>query len=85
MDFFVATDVVKILPNQADELRQEEWGQDYQCLDQGRSLSHFVDLFLSNQLIVFPLSQGTLGSRWELSHLAGLPGGGGVVLGSVIL
>jgi hypothetical protein len=31
------------------------------------------------------LSQGTVGSRWELRHLAGSPGGGGVVLGSVIL
>jgi hypothetical protein len=28
---------------------------------------------------------GTMGSRWELRHLAGSPGGGGGVLGSVIL
>ena len=38
-------------------------------------------LFLSNRahLIDFPLSQGTVGSRWELRHLAGSPGGGGGV------
>jgi len=29
--------------------------------------------------------QGTMGSRWELRHLAGSPGGGGGLLGSVIL
>jgi len=35
--------------------------------------------FVLVQSLVFPLSKGTMGSRWELCHLTGLPGGGGVV------
>jgi hypothetical protein len=47
----------------------------------GGDLSLFVDLFcfsLFNLLrsVDCPLSQGTMGSRWELRHLAGSPGGG---------
>jgi hypothetical protein len=48
----------------------------------------FVDLFvLSNRvhLIDFPLSQGMMGSGWELCHLASSSRGGGGVVGSVIL
>jgi hypothetical protein len=88
MDFLAATDVGKFPPELAEEFGQDECGQDQRSLDRGRSLSLFVDLLVvSNHvhLIDFPLSQGTVGSRWELRHLAGSPGGGGVVLGSVIL
>jgi hypothetical protein len=35
--------------------------------------------FVLVQSLAFPLSKGTMGSRWELRHLTGLPGGGGVV------
>ena len=42
------------------------------------SLISFV-LFNCLRLLGFPLSKGTMGSRWELRHLAGSPGGGGVV------
>lgn len=58
------------------------------CKDWGQSLSISIDLFNISyyaQLIEFPLSQGTAGSRWELSHLSGLSGVGGIVFGSVIL
>jgi len=45
-------------------------------------VSLFGDLFCSSQsfaLGCFLLSKGTMGSRWELRHLIGPPGGGGVV------
>jgi len=42
-------------------------------------VSLFVDLFCSVQSFAFPLSKGTMGSRWKLHHLAGSPGDGGVV------
>jgi len=44
-------------------------------------VSLFVDLFCSVQSFAFPFSgsKGTMGSRWELRHLAGSPGGGGGV------
>jgi len=50
----------------------------------GGDLSLFVDLFCSSLLNLlpsfdFPLSKGTMGSRWELGHLPGSPGGGGDV------
>jgi len=35
--------------------------------------------FCSHQSFCLLLSEGTMGSRWELRHLAGSPGGGGVV------
>jgi hypothetical protein len=41
-------------------------------------VSCFICLFCSHQSFCFLLSEGTMGSRWELHHLAGLPGGGGV-------
>jgi len=40
-------------------------------------VSLFVDLFCSAQSFAFHVSKGTMGSRWELRHLAGSPGGGG--------
>ena len=42
------------------------------------SLITFV-LFNRLRLLGFPLSKGAMGSRWELRHIAGSPGGGGVV------
>jgi len=42
-------------------------------------VSLFGDLFCSVQSFAFHLSKGTMGSRWELRHLAGSPGGGGGV------
>jgi len=33
---------------------------------------------LGQPLFCFLLLEGTMGSRWELRHLAGSPGGGGV-------
>ena len=93
MDVLVATDVGKFMPKRAEERRQEEHGQedcrwDEWCLDRGRSLSLFVNLFVPSNpvhLVYCPLSQGTVGSRWELCHGASSPGGRGVALGSVIL
>jgi len=37
----------------------------------------FISSYLSS--FIFHLSAGTKGSGWELHHLAGSPGGGGVI------
>jgi len=94
MEFLAATAVGKFRPILVEETGQEEEGQGYRSMDRGQSVSRFVSVLcpcvsfsLSNCVywIYFSLSQGTMGSRWKLRHLAGSPRGGRGFLGSVIL
>jgi hypothetical protein len=80
MRFLPATDIRNNEPKLAELLRLEEQEQVDRFFNQGQSLSHLVDFIIGHQsLHDFSSVRGDVCSRWELSLLASLPGGGGVV------
>ena len=85
MDCLAATDFGKFPPRQAEEPGLEQNGQEEHesgCLERGRSLFSLISFVLCGLNLFyfsFHLSKGTMGSRWELRHLAGSPGGRGGV------